>query len=121
MSQHEKYNLNSQYIQFYILQMVLLKTYNVNKTIEIDVDNNNQIFLNDKCIGSISGFQANIFDEKVLFKNKFLKEKISKADPVIRAILRSLLLRLNDINTKSEEFWRSLNVMASLSEEEKEK
>ena len=50
-----------------------------------------------------------------------LKEKISKADPVIRAILRSLLLRLNDINTKSEEFWRSLNVMASLSEEEKEK
>ena len=48
-----------------------------------------------------------------------LKEKISKADPVIRAILRSLLLRLNDINTKSEEFWRSLNVMASLSEEKK--
>ena len=57
---------------------LLLKTYNVNKSIEIDVDDNNQIFLNNKCIGSISGFQANIFDEKVLFKNKFLKEKISK-------------------------------------------
>ena len=41
-----------------------------------------------------------------------LKEKISKADPVIRAILRSLLLRLNDINTKSEEFWRSLNAVS---------
>ena len=46
-----------------------------------------------------------------------LKEKISKADPVLRAILRSLLLRLNDINTKSEEFWRSLNVMASLTDD----
>ena len=31
-----------------------------------------------KCIVPISGFQANIFDEKVLFKNKFLKERISK-------------------------------------------
>ena len=45
-----------------------------------------------------------------------LKEKIKNADPVIRAILRSLLMRLNDINTKSEDFWRSLNVMTSLSD-----
>ena len=50
-----------------------------------------------------------------------LKKKKYLSDPVIRAILRSLLLRLNDINTKNEEFWRSLNVVASLTEEEKEK
>ena len=45
-----------------------------------------------------------------------LKEKISKTDPVVRAILRSLLMRLTDINAKSEDFWRNLNVMTSLSE-----
>ncbi len=49
---------------------------------------------------------------------KTLKEKIKSADPVVRAILRSLLIRLNDINSKSEEFWRSLNVMTSLSDDE---
>ncbi|MFL2678935.1 MAG: Crp/Fnr family transcriptional regulator [Alphaproteobacteria bacterium] len=47
-----------------------------------------------------------------------LKEKIRTADPVVRAILRSLLMRLNDINMKSEDFWRSLNVMTSLTEKD---
>ena len=51
-----------------------------------------------------------------LISEKTLKEKIQAADPVLRAILRSLLIRLNDINSKSEDFWRSLNVMTSLSE-----
>tara|TARA_B100001029_G_C14626580_1_gene216937 strand:+ start:25 stop:429 length:405 start_codon:yes stop_codon:yes gene_type:complete len=49
---------------------------------------------------------------------KTLKEKISKADPVVRAILRSLLMRLSDINAKSEDFWRNLNIMTSLSEKD---
>jgi len=31
--------------------------------------------------------------------------------------MRSLLIRLNDINMKSEDFWRSLNVMTSLSDD----
>ena len=48
---------------------------------------------------------------------KTLKEKIRTADPVVRAILRSFLMRLNDINMKSEDFWRSLNVMTSLTDE----
>ena len=47
-----------------------------------------------------------------------IKEKISNADPVLRAILRSLLIRINDINTKSEDFWRSLNVMTSLTDKD---
>ena len=51
---------------------------------------------------------------------KTIKEKISKADPVIRAMLRSLLIRLNDINVKSEDFWRNLNVMTSLSGKDKD-
>ena len=49
---------------------------------------------------------------------KTIKDKISKTDPVVRAILRSLLMRLNDINAKSEDFWRNLNVMTSLSEKD---
>ena len=48
---------------------------------------------------------------------KTIKKKIRDADPVVRAIMRSLLIRLNDINMKSEDFWRSLNVMTSLSDE----
>ncbi len=48
---------------------------------------------------------------------KQLKKKIRDADPVVRAIMRSLLIRLNDINMKSEDFWRSLNVMTSLSDD----
>ena len=51
---------------------------------------------------------------------KTIKEKITKADPVIRAMLRSLLIRLNDINVKSEDFWRNLNVMTSLSGKDKD-
>ncbi len=48
---------------------------------------------------------------------KTLKQKLTEADPVVRAIVRSLLMRLNDINLKSEDFWRSLNVVTSLSDE----
>jgi CRP-like cAMP-binding protein len=47
---------------------------------------------------------------------KTIKEKIEKADPVLRAMLRSLLIRLNDMNVKGEDFWRNLNIMTSLSE-----
>ena len=48
---------------------------------------------------------------------KQLKDKIDKADPVIKAILRSLLIRLNDMNLKWEDFWRNLNIMTSLKDE----
>lgn len=48
---------------------------------------------------------------------KQLKEKIDKADPVIKAILRSLLIRLNDMNLKGEDFWRNLNIMTSLQDD----
>ena len=48
---------------------------------------------------------------------KQLKDKIYKADPVIKAILRSLLIRLNDMNLKGEDFWRNLNIMTSLKDE----
>jgi len=49
---------------------------------------------------------------------KTLKQKLKEADPVVRAIVRSLLMRLNDINLKSEDFWRNLNVVTSLTEKD---
>jgi len=49
---------------------------------------------------------------------KNLKQKLKEADPVVRAIVRSLLMRLNDINLKSEDFWRNLNIVTSLSNED---
>ena len=55
-----------------------LKEYNLKKSLEVKIDNNNEIFLNKKTIGKISGFSVKIYDEKSLFKNKFLKDEISK-------------------------------------------
>ena len=54
-----------------------IKEYNVKKSLEIRIEKDSFIFLNEKCIGSIAGFQVKIFDEKSLFKNKFLKKEIS--------------------------------------------
>lgn len=47
---------------------------------------------------------------------KTIKDKINNADPVIRAMIRSLLMRLSDMNNKGEDFWRSLNLMTSLTD-----
>ena len=55
-----------------------MKEYNLKKSFEVKIDNNNEIFLNKKTIGKISGFSVRIYDEKSLFKNKFLKDEISK-------------------------------------------
>ncbi len=49
---------------------------------------------------------------------KTLQQKLKEADPVVRAIVRSLLMRLNDINLKSEDFWRNLNIVTSLTDNE---
>ena len=55
-----------------------MKEYNLKKSLEVKIDNNNEIFLNKKTIGKISGLSVRIYDEKSLFKNKFLKDEISK-------------------------------------------
>ena len=71
---HER--LTNEFVDKKISQ--LMKVYNIKKSVEITVDKDNQIYLNEKPIGSITGFLANIYDEKSLFKNKFLKEEITK-------------------------------------------
>ena len=70
---HER--LTNEFVDKKIRQF--LTEYNIKKSLEIKVDENNIIFLNKKCIGHISGFLVKIYDEKSLFKNKFLKREIS--------------------------------------------
>jgi CRP-like cAMP-binding protein len=47
--------------------------------------------------------------EKDLFFNK-----VESADPILKAIIRTLTLRLHDSNEKSEEIWRQLHLLSSI-------
>ena len=47
--------------------------------------------------------------EKELFFNK-----VESADPILKAIIRTLSLRLHDSNQKSEEIWRQLHILSSI-------
>ena len=47
--------------------------------------------------------------EKDLFFNK-----VESADPILKAIIRTLSLRLHDSNKKSEEIWRRLHLLSSI-------
>ena len=47
--------------------------------------------------------------EKDLFFNK-----VEEADPILKAVIRTLSLRLNDSNIRSEEIWRQLHLLSSI-------
>ena len=47
--------------------------------------------------------------EKELFFNK-----VESADPILKAIIRTLSLRLHDSNQKSKEIWRQLHILSSI-------
>ena len=47
--------------------------------------------------------------EKDLFFNK-----VENADPILKAVIRTLSLRLHDSNKKSEEIWRQLHLLSSI-------
>ena len=47
--------------------------------------------------------------EKDVFFNK-----VESADPILKAVIRTLSLRLNDSNKKSEEIWRQLHLLSSI-------
>ena len=47
--------------------------------------------------------------EKDLFFNK-----VEQADPILKAVIRTLSLRLNDSNIRSEEIWRQLHLLSSI-------
>ncbi len=47
--------------------------------------------------------------EKQLFFNK-----VESADPILKAIIRTLSLRLHDSNKRSEEIWKQLHLLSSI-------
>ena len=49
----------------------------------------------------------------IIEKNIFF-DKIENADPILKAIVRTLSLRLHDSNKKSEEIWRQLHLLSSI-------
>ena len=49
-----------------------------------------------------------IIEKKVFFN------KVENADPILKAVIRTLSLRLNDSNIKSEEIWHQLHLLSSI-------
>ena len=52
----------------------------------------------------------------IIEKNLFFK-KVETADPILKAIIRTLTLRLHDSNKKSEEIWKQLHLLSSIKKE----
>ena len=50
--------------------------------------------------------------EKNLFYNK-----VQGADPIIKAVIRTITGRLNDMNEKTEKIWKELHFLSSLKRE----
>jgi CRP-like cAMP-binding protein len=50
--------------------------------------------------------------EKNLFYNK-----VQNSDPIIKAIIRTLTGRLNDMNEKTEKIWKELHFLSSIKQE----
>ena len=107
---HER--LTNEFVDKKISQ--LIKSYNIKKTVEISIDKNNRIYLNEKIIGSISGFQVNIYEEKSLFKNKFLKEEITKkVKKLLENYAKDFLSKTNlniTIDSKADLFFNSKKI-----------
>jgi CRP-like cAMP-binding protein len=53
-----------------------------------------------------------------LIDSKTMQRKLSEADPVLRALVRNLTIRLADANEMNERQWQMLNVYRSLSPED---
>ena len=49
----------------------------------------------------------------IIEKNLFFK-KVENADPILKAIIRTLSLRLHDSDKKSEEIWKQLHLLSSI-------
>ena len=85
---------------------IFLKEYNLKKSLVIKINPNNEILLNERVIGKISGLQVKIYDEKSLFKNKFLKNEISKEVKLLLEEYASNLINNKNIDISIDQEWR---------------
>ena len=71
---------------------IILKEYNLSKKIFIDIDNDNNILINKKVIGKISGLKLILFNKESIFKNNFLKNQIStKIKLILKNHIKNIL------------------------------
>ncbi len=54
----------------------------------------------------------------LIIEKDIFYERVSKSDPVIRAIIRTLSARLSDMNKRSEQLWKELHFLSSIKKEE---
>ena len=50
----------------------------------------------------------------LIIEKELFFSKVENADPILKAIIRTLSLRLHDSNKKSEEIWRQLHLLSSI-------
>ena len=62
---------------------------------------------------SVSAIAAEDCRLLIIEKNVFFN-KVESADPILKAVIRTLSLRLNDSNKKSEEIWKQLHLLSSI-------
>ena len=62
---------------------------------------------------SVSATAAEDCRLMIIEKDIFLN-KVESADPILKAVIRTLSLRLNDSNKKSEEIWKQLHLLSSI-------
>ena len=58
--------------------------------------------------------KAAIDTRLLIIEKKVFLNKVESADPILKAVIRTLSLRLNDSNIKSEEIWRQLHLLSSI-------
>lgn len=56
-----------------------------------------------------------------IIDSKVMRKKLTEADPLLRALVRNLTLRLTDSNELNEKQWMQLSIYKSLSPDEIEK
>lgn len=62
---------------------------------------------------SVSATAAEDCRLMIIEKNIFFN-KVESADPILKAVIRTLSLRLNDSNKKTEKIWRQLHLLSSI-------
>ena len=58
--------------------------------------------------------KAAIDTRLLIIEKKIFFNKVENADPILKAVIRTLSLRLNDSNIKSEEIWHQLHLLSSI-------
>ncbi len=94
---------------------------------KVDIISENQYKIGTVREGELFGEISSLFNKEhsvsataaidtrllIIDKNLFFN-KVESADPILKAIIRTLSLRLHDSNKRSEEIWKQLHLLSSI-------